>query len=81
MSENIVELEQVVAQALTLSPLDRVRLIEQVLATLKQPLKDSPSQSRRSLLGVLSSHGTAPSAQEIDDARHEAWENFPREDI
>lgn len=81
MSENIVELEQVVAQALTLSPLDRVRLIEQVAATLKQPLSDFPHKPRRSLLGVLSSHGSAPSSQEIDDARHEAWRNFPREDI
>lgn len=81
MSENTAELEQVVAQALTLSLLDRVRLIEQVAATLKQSLKDSSPKQRRSLLGVLSSHGSAPSAEEIDEARHEMWNGFPREDI
>jgi len=34
---------------------------------------------RRALLGVLKDFGSAPSAEEIDEARREAWANFPRE--
>ena len=38
-------------------------------------------QPRRSLYGILAHLGPAPSAEEIDQARAEAWANFPREDI
>lgn len=35
----------------------------------------------RSLLGLGADLGPAPSGEEIDGARREAWANFPREDI
>lgn len=38
-------------------------------------------QPRRSLYGIFAHLGTAPSAEEIDQARAEAWANFPREDL
>ncbi|MCE7983364.1 MAG: GNAT family N-acetyltransferase [Caldilinea sp. CFX5] len=38
------------------------------------------AQPRRSLSGALAPLGPAPSAAEIDQARTEAWANFPRED-
>jgi hypothetical protein len=82
MSENSSKFEQTVTLALNLTPVEKVRLIEQVIATLEQDLQAAnPKQPRRSLLGVLSQYGAAPSAEEIDQARREMWGNFPREDI
>lgn len=81
MSEQTPELEQIVTLALSLSPLDKVRLVEQVIATLEQDLKEANPKPRRSLLGILAPYGSAPSAEEIDEARREMWGNFPREDI
>lgn len=38
MSEQISELDEAVALALSLSPLDKVRLVERVMATLESDL-------------------------------------------
>lgn len=81
MSASTSELEQAVTLALSLSPLDKVRLVEQVMATLERDLKADDAKPRRSLLGVLAHYGPAPSAEDIDKARREMWGDFPREDI
>jgi hypothetical protein len=81
LTEKITDLEQVVDLALKLSPLDKVHLVERVVLTLEQDFKDTAPKPRRSLRGILSSYGSAPSAEEIDEARREMWGNFPREDI
>ncbi len=74
--------EEVVALALQLSPLEKVRLLERVAATLKEDIVASePPHPRRSLLGLLSDLGPAPSAEDIDEVRREMWSNLPREDI
>jgi predicted acetyltransferase len=39
------------------------------------------AQPRRSLYGALAHLEPAPSAEEIDQARTEAWANFPRDDV
>lgn len=44
----------------------------------ERPEDDSPS--RRSLYGLWADLGSAPSADEIYQARREAWAGFPRED-
>jgi len=75
MSANTPQLEMVIAQAITLSPLEKVRLVEEVMATLEHDLKGSDQQPRRSLLGVLAHLGPAPSAEDIDEARREMWGN------
>jgi hypothetical protein len=36
---------------------------------------------RKSLSGVWSDLGVDLSAEDIDDARHEAWSDFPRKDL
>ena len=79
MSETTSELEQVLDLALKLSPLDKVRLVERVVSTLKQELENVTPKPRRSLFGIFS--GVSISAEEIDEARREMWGNFPREDI
>ena len=79
MSENIPELERAVALALKLSPLEKVRLVEQVMATLEHDLTAGEKKPKRSLYGIWA--GVSISAEDIDEARREMWGNFPREDI
>jgi hypothetical protein len=61
-----------------LSRIERARLIAQVAPTL---VEEAGQQPKRSLRGLLAGLGPAPSADDIDQARHELWNNFPREDI
>lgn len=42
---------------------------------------DQPGVPKRSFYGLCADLGPAPSAEEIDAARAEAWGNFPRTDI
>lgn len=82
MSENTLRLDDVVTLALQLSPVDKVRLIEKLAPVLERDLISKPAGiSQRSLYGLCADLGPAPSAEEIDQARREAWANFPREDI
>jgi hypothetical protein len=78
MSENVSDLEQAVALASNLSPVDKVRLVEQIMTTLERDLMHSSKKPKRSLYGLWS--GVSISAEEIDEARREMWGNFPRED-
>lgn len=85
MNETTTTLEEVINQALHLSAEDKVKLIERLASVLKYDLTEYGSapqlESKRSLYGALAHLGKAPSAEEIDEARREAWANFPREDI
>lgn len=67
--------------ALELSPLDKVRLMEQVASTLEHDLTQPETKPLPSLYGTFADLGNAPSAEEIDEVRQEVWRNFPREDI
>ncbi len=67
------------ALARELSPLDRLRLIEALVATLERDWRtqvEAPA-SRRSLYGLWRDLGPAPSAEEIDQARRDAWGELP----
>ena len=81
VAPGVMPLEDVVALASRLSALDKVRLVERVAATIEQDLTGSQKAPSRSLLGILAHLGSAPSAEEIDQARREGWANFPRDDI
>jgi len=74
-------LEQVVEMALRLSAVERAHLLERIASTLKQELTEANKQPRKSLYGLCADLGSAPSAEDIDEARREIWGNFPREDI
>ena len=69
--------DQVITIADTLSPLEKVRLVEHVMNSLKKDIE--PKTPRKLLRGLWSD--TNISAEEIDEARKEMWGNFPREDI
>ncbi|NOZ06605.1 MAG: hypothetical protein GXP41_09705 [Chloroflexi bacterium] len=75
-----VTVEQVITMLRQLPPRDRLRVVGQVLPGLERELPDGP-RPRKSLLGLCADLGPAPSAEEIDQARQEAWGSFPREDI
>ena len=81
VTQDAVPLEHVVALASRLSTLDKVRLVERVAATLERDMTGPQKAPSRSLLGIVAHLGSAPSAEEIDEARREAWANFPRDDI
>lgn len=79
MDQPVPELQQAVEIALNLSVLDRVRLVERVMATLERDLTSKSNVSDRSLYGVW--NDVTVSAADVDEARKEMLNNFPREDI
>jgi hypothetical protein len=82
MGEDTLRLDDVVTLALRLSPVDKVRLIEKLAPVLERDLAlKSAGDTKRSLYGLCADLGSAPSAEEIDQARREVWASFPREDI
>jgi hypothetical protein len=82
----VVEYEQVAVLAKNLSDLDKIRLIEALMATFRQKLEhetEAEPKARRSSYGMLAGlwEGVSISAEDIDEVRREVWKNFPREDI
>jgi hypothetical protein len=77
--ENSVTLEEALVVVRRLSPVDKARLIEQIVPDLEHELRAVQSGPRKSLRGLW--RGLNITAQEIDDARREMWGTFPREDI
>jgi hypothetical protein len=74
-----VTLEEVLNLAKQLSPLDRIRLIEQITPQLKRDLVVVPSQPRKSLRGIWK--GIDIGEADIAEVKVEVSDNFPREDI
>ena len=64
-----------------LSTIEKVQLIERVAPEIERELVMGRATPSVSLLGVVKDLGTAPSADEIDACRHDAWAHFPREGI
>lgn len=67
--------------AMTLKPEEQVALIGDLAAKLHGKFSPPEQKPFRSLYGALKDFGPSPSKEEIDEARREAWSNFPREDI
>lgn len=76
-----VTLEEVVQLAAELPLTDKVRLIEKVAPQIQRELEGTNSRPRQSLWGLCADLGPAPSAEEINQARREAWAGFPRDDV
>ncbi len=76
-----VTLDDVLKLAKQLAPLDKVRLIERVAPEVERDFATQAGTETRSLLGLLRDLGPAPSADEIDAARREAWASFPRNEV
>lgn len=74
-------LQEILALAKQLSPIDKVRLIQQLTPDLERELSQTKPQPKKSLLGLCADLGKAPSEAEIDRTRNEIWTSFPKEDI
>jgi hypothetical protein len=77
----VADLDRVLTLATQLSALDKVRLIEGLAPQIEQDLRAMRPTRYKSLLGLCADLGPAPPAEEIDRARREAWNGFPREDV
>ena len=78
--DTVVSAAAVLAMLRQLPPHDRLKVIAEALPEVVRQLPDPP-RPRATLLGFLAHLGPAPSAEDIDEARREAWANFPRDDI
>jgi hypothetical protein len=76
---NSVTLEEVLNLAKQLSPLERIRLIEQIIPQLKRDLVVTSSQPRKSLRGIWK--GIDITEVDIAEVKADMSNNFPREDI
>ena len=74
-------LEQVVSLARQLPPVEKIRLIERMVPEIERDMLSQRPPRRKSLLGLCADLGPAPSAEDLDEIRHEMWADFPREDI
>ena len=63
-----------------LPPWDRLKVLVQALPEIEQELAVPPGPLR-SLRGLWKDLDFDITAEEIDQARREAWANFPREDV
>ncbi len=79
--DKLVTLEAALELVKQLSPVDKVRLIEHIAPEIRRDLEAAPPTPRKSLWGLCADLGPAPSAEDIDQARREEWDSFPREDI
>jgi hypothetical protein len=78
-----ITLDQVLALARRLRPVDQARLVARLAPVVERVLDhaESPavSTSRMPMRGLLADLGPAPSAEEIDEVRHKMWATFGAE--
>lgn len=81
MNQERVTLEQVLRAAKQLTPIEKVRLMEQVMPDLEAPLEAAtvPRRPLQSAYGLCTDLGPAPSAEDIDTVRQEVFKDFPRD--
>jgi hypothetical protein len=75
-SMKVVTADTVLNLLRQLPPRERLRVIAQALPQAKRGLSET-RRPLKSLRGLCADLGPAPSAEEIDQARREAWANFP----
>ncbi|CAN5916579.1 hypothetical protein BH23PLA1_BH23PLA1_14810 [soil metagenome] len=73
--------DQICGLTVTLSPQEKLLLIQEVTRQLLEEQSGVEKKPFRSFRGALAHLGPAPSAEDIDEMRREAFANFPREDI
>ena len=79
MTDLAIELDEVIVMARGLSPLDKVRLVEEVMALLEVDLAQEATDPRRSFYGIWPDANV--SEEDITQVREELWSDFPHEDI
>ena len=79
MTDLATELDEVVGIVRGLSPLDKVRLVEEVMALLEVDLAGQKTGPARSFYGIWPDANI--SDEDIAQARQEMWGDFPHKDI
>lgn len=79
-STTVVTADTVLVQLRQLPPRERLRVIARALPEVEREWLE-PTRPLRSLRGLWKDLDFDISAEEIDEARREAWASFPREDI
>jgi hypothetical protein len=79
-SSAVVTADKVLKELRQLPPREQLRVIAQALPEVERDLQE-PGVPLPSLRGLWRHLGFDISAEEIDEARREAWAGFPREDI
>lgn len=74
-----ITLEEVLRLASKLPLKDKVRLIEQVAPQIQRDIQSSSRKPRRTLKGIW--RGLNITEADINEARREAWGDFPRQDV
>jgi hypothetical protein len=74
--------DEVLSSAKQLTPGQKLRLIEAIVPDLEEPLQwaEGGEKPLRSLYGLRKDFGVSISADEIDAARREMWNDFSRQD-
>jgi hypothetical protein len=75
-----VTADMVLEELRQLPPRERLRVIAQALPEVERELQE-PASRPPSLRGLWKGLDFDISAEEIDEARREAWSDFPRGDI
>jgi hypothetical protein len=81
MAYKLTGLDEIVAAALRLSPVEKVRLVERVVSTLESDVVAVAKPPLETFKGILAHLGPGPSDEDIEEARREIMKNFPREDF
>jgi hypothetical protein len=76
VNKNNLTLEEVMTATSQMSPLEKVKLIEHLASGLEQEMSSMKPHPRRSLYGICADLGEAPSSEDIDEVRREAWGEF-----
>lgn len=79
--DEIISLQSVITLAQQLSPVDKVRLVEQLMTTLEHDLQATHKTPKEDLYGLWADMNITISDEDIEDIRREMWQNFPREDL
>lgn len=82
MTDKLASLDEIVAAALRLPPVEKARLVERVAAMLESDVSAAAeNKPLKTFKGVLAHLGDSPSDDDIEEARREMLKNFPREDF
>jgi len=81
MTDQVMDdkVQELVDQVSQLPLLEQIVLVERVMARMKNAV---PGETpRKTFRGLLSDLGSAPSEEDIAEARRDMMKNFPREDF
>lgn len=83
MNDHRITLADILPLAKQLTPLEKVRLIEEVVPDLEASLESLSARrvSLQSAYGICADLGPAPSSEDLAAIRQEMFKNFPREDV